>query len=115
MGLAMADAVLSFRSVQHRHTVPAPRLTKPWAKREGPGVVGVSLDLHEGAVLGLIGPNGAGKTTLLRMMAGILPLQSGEVKSRFDGSTWTEVEDLRTFVGHMPEHCLLYTSPSPRD
>ena len=37
------------------------------------------------------------------MMAGILPLQSGEVKSRFDGSTWTEVEDLRTFVGHMPE------------
>ena len=103
MGLAMADAVLSFRSVQHRHAIPAPRLTKPWAKREGPGVVGVSLDLHEGAVLGLIGPNGAGKTTLLRMMAGILPLQSGEVKSRFDGSTWTEVEDLRTFVGHMPE------------
>ena len=103
MGLAMAEAVLSFRSVQHRHAVPAPRLTKPWAKRDGPGVVGVSLDLHEGAVLGLIGPNGAGKTTLLRMMAGILPVQSGQVKSRFDGTDWTDVEDLRTFVGHMPE------------
>ncbi|MBO95192.1 MAG: hypothetical protein CMA80_01135 [Euryarchaeota archaeon] len=103
VGLAMAEPVLSFRSVQHRHAVPAPRLTKPWAKREGPGVVGVSLDLHEGAVLGLIGPNGAGKTTLLRLMAGILPLQAGEIMSRFEGSNWTHVEDLRTFVGHMPE------------
>ena len=103
VGLAMAEAVLSFRSVQHRHAVPAPRLTKPWAKREGPGVVGVSLDLHEGAVLGLIGPNGAGKTTLLRLMAGILPVQSGEIKSKFDGETWTDAGDLRTFVGHMPE------------
>ena len=66
-------------------------------------MVGVSLDLHEGAVLGLIGPNGAGKTTLLRLMAGILPVQSGEIKSRFDGGTWTDAGDLRTFVGHMPE------------
>ena len=103
VGLVMAEAVLSFRSVQHRHVVPAPRLIKPWATREGPGVVGVTLDLHEGAVLGLIGPNGAGKTTLLRMMAGILPVQSGEIKSRFDGTTWNDVHDLRTFVGHMPE------------
>lgn len=66
-------------------------------------MVGVSLDLHEGAVLGLIGPNGAGKTTLLRLMSGILPLQSGEIKSRFEGTAWTDVQDLRTFVGHMPE------------
>ena len=66
-------------------------------------MVGVSLDLHEGAVLGLIGPNGAGKTTLLRLMAGVLPVQSGEIKSRFDGETWTDAGDLRTFVGHMPE------------
>ena len=34
-------------------------------------VKSVSLNLHEGEVLGLIGPNGAGKTTLLHGLAGI--------------------------------------------
>ena len=92
----MAEAILSFKSVQHRHAIPAPKLTRPWAKRAGPGIVGVSIDLYKGAVLGLIGPNGAGKTTLLRMMAGVLPLQEGQIQTRFEG-------------------CLLYTSPSPRD
>ena len=102
-GLSMAEAVLSFRSVQHRHALPAPTLFKPWAKRAGPGIVGLSLDLYEGSVLGLIGPNGAGKTTLLRMMAGVLPVQSGTVEARFEGKKWSPVEDLRQWVGHMPE------------
>ena len=28
----------------------------------------ISLELHEGSILGLLGPNGAGKTTLIRMI-----------------------------------------------
>ncbi len=103
MGLFMAEAFLSFKSVQHRHAVPAPRLTRPWAKRPGPGIVGLSLDLYEGAVLGLIGPNGAGKTTLLRMMAGVLPIQEGWIEARFEGDSWTALSDVRPWVGHMPE------------
>ena len=99
----MAEAILSFKSVLHRHAIPAPTLIRPWATRDGPGILGVSFDLFQGAVLGLIGPNGAGKTTLLRMMAGLLPLQAGQVKTRFDGSEWQEVDDLRRWVGHMPE------------
>ena len=101
--LGMAEAVLSFKSVQHRHVLAAPTLFKPWAKRPGPGIVGLSLDLYEGSVLGLIGPNGAGKTTLLRIMAGVLPVQEGSVESRFDSEEWRPVNDLRQWVGHMPE------------
>ena len=100
----MAEAILSFKSVQHRHAIPAPTLTRPWATRAGPGIVGLSIDLYEGAILGLIGPNGAGKTTLLRMMAGVLPLQEGQIQTRFEGTSWQEVPDLRHWVGHMPEH-----------
>lgn len=39
----------------------------------------VSLAVHAGEVVGLLGPNGAGKTTILRMIAGILPPDSGTV------------------------------------
>src|SRR5512133_3354069 len=39
----------------------------------------VSLDLHEGEILGLIGPNGAGKTTLVNVITGADSLTGGEV------------------------------------
>jgi iron complex transport system ATP-binding protein len=40
---------------------------------------GVDMDVRAGDLVGLIGPNGAGKTSLLRILAGLLPPDSGEV------------------------------------
>jgi iron complex transport system ATP-binding protein len=57
---------LSF-SFAHRHA-PAPRV-----------IDAVSLEVERGTVVGLLGPNGSGKTTLLRILAGVLPPQSGRV------------------------------------
>jgi ABC-2 type transport system ATP-binding protein len=42
----------------------------------------VSFDVVTGEILGLIGPNGAGKTTLLECIAGLLPIDAGEVRWR---------------------------------
>ena len=39
----------------------------------------VSLDVPDGALVGILGPNGSGKTTLLRVLAGTLQPQSGRV------------------------------------
>jgi ABC-type multidrug transport system ATPase subunit len=39
----------------------------------------VSFAVNAGEALGLIGPNGAGKTTLLEAVAGLVPVDSGEV------------------------------------
>jgi ABC-2 type transport system ATP-binding protein len=39
----------------------------------------VTLEIEEGARLGLVGANGAGKSTLLSVMAGLLPPTSGRV------------------------------------
>ncbi|MEU2422532.1 ATP-binding cassette domain-containing protein [Streptomyces sp. NPDC007851] len=44
-----------------------------------PGVTGVSLAVREGEILAVSGPRGSGKTTLLRCLAGLTPVQGGEV------------------------------------
>jgi ABC-2 type transport system ATP-binding protein len=48
-------------------------------------LAGVSFDLNRGEVVGLLGPNGAGKTTLISHLAGILPIQQGQIS--VDGET----------------------------
>ena len=75
----MEGAALELDAVTFRHMVSAPAPLRPWKKRFGPGVFEVSLRLQPGQILGLVGPNGAGKTTLLRTIAGILPIQGGQL------------------------------------
>ncbi|MGT2934713.1 amino acid ABC transporter ATP-binding protein [Streptococcus castoreus] len=43
------------------------------------------LTVQDGEVLSLVGPSGGGKTTLLRMLAGLEPIDSGEVL--YDGES----------------------------
>lgn len=51
-----------------------------FAYAERPVVENISLDIAEGAFLGLVGPNGSGKTTLLHLIIGLRRPDSGSVK-----------------------------------
>src|SRR5512134_2156813 len=42
----------------------------------------VSIDVPEGAIVGIIGANGAGKTTLMRTIAGVLSPRTGAILFR---------------------------------
>ncbi len=42
-------------------------------------LTGVSFEIGRGQILGLLGPNGAGKTTIIAHLAGMLPLQQGQI------------------------------------
>ena len=44
-----------------------------------------SLDLPRSEIVSIFGPNGCGKSTLMNMMAGLIPLDAGEIL--FDGKT----------------------------
>jgi ABC-type cobalamin/Fe3+-siderophores transport system ATPase subunit len=44
-----------------------------------PVLKNISFSAKPGEILGIIGPNGAGKTTLLRAIAGVIPIESGDM------------------------------------
>lgn len=43
-------------------------------------VKNISFSLFEGQIFGFVGPNGAGKSTTIRMITGLTPISSGNVK-----------------------------------
>lgn len=51
-----------------------------FAYRGRPALEGVDLAVGAGEIFGLLGPNGGGKTTLLRILATLLPVQTGEAR-----------------------------------
>lgn len=63
-------------------TDPVPLVVEGLSKRydETLALDRLSFQVEPGEVLGLVGPNGAGKTTALRTIAGVLPVQAGEVR-----------------------------------
>ncbi len=74
------------RSKSLRHTLASAATGGRIGRESGVTVVealrDISLDLHEGARLGIVGHNGAGKSTLLRVMAGVYPPTRGRSSRR---------------------------------
>jgi len=67
----------------------------------------LSLQVHEGEMLGLIGPDGAGKTTTLRILCGLLKADAGECWLG-GKNVKTELPAVRSFIGYMPQRFSLY-------
>ncbi|HUF33256.1 MAG TPA: ATP-binding cassette domain-containing protein [Acidimicrobiales bacterium] len=71
----------------------------------------VSFVVPAGRVVGLLGPNGAGKTTVMRVLFGIVPADTGEVR-------WGEEpadQRMRARWGYMPQERGLYMKMRVRD
>lgn len=75
-------------------------------------VAGVDLDIQRAEIFGLIGHNGAGKSTLFRMLLGLLPASSGEI--RIDGVSVAgrDFRTVRRQIGYLPENVVLYDNLS---
>jgi ABC-2 type transport system ATP-binding protein len=80
-------------------------LTKTFGAVEA--VRGISFVVGRGEIVGFLGPNGAGKTTTMRVLAGIFPPTSGEVRIAGRDPA-REPLACRRAVGYFPEYAPFY-------
>ena len=79
-------ARLPYRGRRHARRVPGePALALRGVSSRYPGerrvaLAEVDLDAAAGARIAIVGPNGAGKSTLLKVIAGLLPAVTGEIR-----------------------------------
>ena len=75
---------------------------------------GFSLRVAAGELFGLVGPNGAGKTTLIKVLATLLPVDSGT--AQINGlDTGTQARAVKSLVGYMPDQPGVYQDMSVRE
>ena len=76
----------------------------------------VSLEVAAGEAVGVIGPNGAGKTTLMRVISGLIPVSSGEMRMEGKSLVGMPAYDIVGHgIAHVPENRRLFPLLSVED
>ena len=68
---------------------------------------GVSLEAHHGTLTALVGPDGAGKTTFIRLIAGLMPPDSGTLEV-LGIDVAAQPQAVQDRIGYMPQRFGLY-------
>ena len=86
-----------------------------YPEASAPAVDGISMSIAKGTKVAFVGPSGSGKTTLVDIIMGLLEADSGEILIDNVPLNQQRYSSWRGLIGYVPQDCLLYTSPSPRD
>ena len=77
-------------------------------------VSNLTLDVRRGEIFGLLGPNGAGKSTTFRMLCGLLPATSGEIRVAGRNLRKSRAK-ARARLGYMAQQFSLYGQLSVKE
>ena len=94
--------------------VPALRLAGLCKSFAAPAVDNLDLTVRAGELYALLGPNGAGKTTTLRMIAGLLPPDTGSI-SIFGIDALADPVAAKRFTAWLPDEPMLYDKLTPME
>ena len=74
----------------------------------------LNLEIQEGEIFALVGPNGAGKTTAIKMILGITPPTSGEIKV-LGWNIPKERKHIKANIGYLAQQRALYETLTARE
>lgn len=76
----------------------------------------VSIELHQGEIVGLLGPNGAGKTTTFYMTTGLVTPNEGRVfLNNVDITTLPVYKRAQLGIGYLPQEASVFRTLSVED
>ena len=76
----------------------------------------VSIDVHQGEIVGLLGPNGAGKTTTFYMTTGLVTPNEGRVfLNDVDITTLPVYKRAQLGIGYLPQEASVFRTLSVED
>jgi multiple sugar transport system ATP-binding protein len=76
------------------------------AKGPGFSIEGLDLEIPDGEVMAVLGPSGCGKSTLLRLIAGLMPVDSGSIL--YDGADAGSLPPGERGIGMVFQNYALY-------
>lgn len=92
----------------------AEHLVKTYSKRKV--VDNVSIEVHQGEIVGLLGPNGAGKTTTFYITVGLVTPNEGKVfLNDKDISTVAMYKRAKLGIGYLPQENSVFRTLSVED
>ncbi|MBR9859347.1 LPS export ABC transporter ATP-binding protein [bacterium] len=92
----------------------ASNLVKQYKKRKV--VNDVSLEVHQGEIVGLLGPNGAGKTTTFYMVVGLIKPDEGKVFLDSENITSRAMyKRAQKGIGYLPQEASVFRDLSVED
>jgi lipopolysaccharide export system ATP-binding protein len=84
-------------------------------------VKGVSIEVHQGEIVGLLGPNGAGKTTSFYMITGLIKPNEGRIFLEDEDGTTEEITKLPMYMrakkglGYLAQEASVFRKMSVED
>jgi lipopolysaccharide export system ATP-binding protein len=95
-------------------TITTKNLIKTYSSRTV--VNDVSINVHQGEIVGLLGPNGAGKTTTFYMVVGLIKADSGEVFLDEENITKMPMyKRAQLGIGYLPQEASVFRKLSVED
>jgi ATP-binding cassette, subfamily B, multidrug efflux pump len=77
--------------------------------QSGPGLCALSLDVPDGAFLGIVGRTGSGKTTLCHLLARLYPVEDGTLFFGGRDVNAIPIDEVRRAIAYVPQDVVLFS------
>ncbi len=74
-----------------------------------PALVDISFEAARGDTVAFVGPSGSGKTTLVKLLVGLYPPQTGDIRYNGHAAATIDLEQLRKRIGFVTQDTQLFS------